>query len=150
MNFNLDYRDYGRREETQYGESRWEYEWREDHVYRYFGARITNEGYSDVSLFPGETEVKPGDDIYIVYVSYDSGDSFGRENGCRTHLWAFSNSAKAYRLVEAIRKDAAANPNFNYEGKPLEFEGVPINTNEWKGYFEHFNYADVEAVVVKN
>jgi hypothetical protein len=100
MNFNLKISDHGSRDE-RHSEDRWDYDWSEDHSYDYDCATIVTEGYSDVSLFPGEAAVKPGDDIYIVYVSYDTGDSFGREYGRREHLWAFSDPYRARGLAAA-------------------------------------------------
>lgn len=149
MDFNLNYRDYGGRDVDHYGDGDWDYEWTEHHIYDYRSASIVKEGYSDVSLFPGDAEVEAGDDIHVVYVSYDSGDSFGREYGRRTHLWAFSDRKRAYLLAEALAKDADANPDYDFAHKPFEFEGVPVCTNEWKGYVEQFVSADVESLVVK-
>lgn len=148
MNFNLVYRDYGSRDVEQ-GDDEWDYEWTEDHSYDYEHAVIVTSGYCEVSLFPGEEEVKKGDDLHVVYVSYDSGDSFGREYGRRTHLWAFKDKARAMRLADEIAKDARANPDYDFDNEPMTFEGVPINTNEWKGYFEHFVRSDIETVTVR-
>lgn len=148
MNFELDYCDHGHRVVTQHSDDKYDYSWSEDHSYEYSGAHIVTKGH-DVSLFPGETIVEPGDDIHVVYVSYGSGDSFGHESGRRTHLWAFSDRKRAYRLAEALCEDAAAEPDYDYNHTPLMFEGVPINTNEWNGYFESFNDADVVSLVVK-
>lgn len=150
MKFELDMRDYGGRDVNEYGEDVFDYEWSEHHSYDYQGVRIVKEGYSDVDLFPGETEVEPGDEIFVVYVSYDSGDSFGREYGRRVHLWAFSDRKRAYRLAEAITEDAREKPDYDFDHNPLEFEGVPISVNEWKGYFESFICADVERLIVRN
>jgi hypothetical protein len=150
MNFVLDYKDLGGREVNHHGDGDYDYDWTEDHDYHYYGASIVEgDGYSDVSLFPGEAEVELGDDIHIVYVSYDDGDSFGREYDRRVHLWAFSDRKRAYQLAEAIAADAEANPDYDFDHKPLMFEDVPISTNEWKGHFERFNRADVETVTVK-
>ncbi len=148
MNFNLDYRDYGRRDEER-GDGEWDYSWSEDHDYHYNGAHIVEEGYSDVGLFPGEHEPRLGDRIFVVYVSYDSGDSFGNERGRRVHLWAFTDAERAARLCDLVTLDAETTPDYDYDHKPLMFEGVPISVNEWKGYFEHFNHADYESLEIK-
>lgn len=149
MNFNLNYTDHGGRCETRHSSDPYDYDWSEDHYYEYHNVSIVKDGYSDLSLFPGESEVEAGDEVYVVYVSYNTGDSFGREDGCRTHLWAFSDRKRAYRLAEELAKDADAKPDYDFDHKPLEFEGVPISTNEWKGYFETFICADVEHLIVK-
>jgi len=149
MKFDLDYSDYGYRDEDRNSNDEYDYSWSQDHCYVYECAYIVENGYTEVDLFPNEAEVEPGDDIHIVYVSYDTGDSFGRESGRRVHLWAFSDRKRAHQLADALTNDARANPDYDFDHKPFEFEGVPISTNEWKGYFEQFICADVETVLVR-
>lgn len=149
MKFNIDYRDYGRRDEERYSEDAYDYSWSEDHSYDYNSMTIVTDGYSDVALFPGEAEPKRGDTVHLVYVSYDSGDSFGREYGRHVQLWVFTNYERARALCDFIELDAKTAPDYDFDHKPQEFEGVPIATNEWKGYFEHFNCADTESVMIK-
>jgi hypothetical protein len=148
MNFELEYRDYSRRDEDR-GEDQYDYSWSESHDYQYYGARIVENSYSDVSLFPGEREPRLGEMIYVVYVSYDSGDSFGYARGCRVHLWAFTDAERASRLCDLIDLDVKTSPDYDYDNKPLDFEGVPIAVNTWKGHFEHFNCVDYESLEVK-
>jgi len=148
MNFEIECRDYGHRNE-EHGEDRWDYDWEERHAYFYGDAHIVDKGYTDVGLFPGEREPGQNDTIYVVYVEYDTGDSFGREYGRREHLWAFTDADRASRLCELIMNDAESYPDYDFDHKPLMFEGVPTSTNTWKGYFEQFNYADLEPLEVK-
>lgn len=148
MNFNIDYKDYGRRTENRHNDYPYNYDWSENHSYDYKGAVIVKDGYSDIALFPGEADAEIGGDIYMVYVSYDSGDSCGNEYGKHVHLWAFTDRDRAYRLADALTADAEANPDYDFDNKPFEFEGVPISTNEWKGYFYHFGEAEVKTLVV--
>ncbi len=149
MKFDLNYQDYSDREVEQHSEDAYDYSWSEDHTYVYNYATVVTEGYSDVDLFPGEAEVRRGDDIYVVYVAYNTGDSFGRSQGYRVHLWAFSDRDRARSLVKLLEADAVANPDYDFDHKPVEFEGVPISTNDWKGYFEQFIAADIETVTVR-
>ena len=148
MQFNIDYKDYGCRD-TDYGQDKWDYSWSEDHSYDYKHAVIVKDGYSDIALFPGEADAEIGGDIHMVYVSYDTGDSFGNEHGKHVHLWAFTDRKRAYRLADALNEDGQANPDYDFDNKPFVFEGVPISTNEWKGYFERFGGAEVETLVVR-
>lgn len=149
MDFTIEYLNSGGRSVDQYGEGDYEYSWEEHNSYSYYHAYIVTEGYSEVTLFPGEKEAEPGDDIHVVYVSYDTGDSFGREYDRREHLWAFTDKKKAMQLAETIYEDAKQNPDYDYKNRPLNFEGAPINTNTWKGYFEHFNNADIVTLTAK-
>jgi len=148
MKFSLNYSDHGSSYRDA-GTGNWDHSWEESHSYEYHSAEIVTGGYGEVDLFPGDAEVEVGDEIYMVYVSYGTGDSFGHASGCHEHLWAFSDRKRAYRLAEVLEEDAKVNPDYDYDHKPLEFEGVPINTNSWKGYFERFEEAGVEHLIVK-
>ena len=149
MKFDLRIIDLVTREEETYGEGLFDYEWQEFHEYDYPLAKIVDEGYYDVALCPNEADVKPGEDIYVVYVSYDTGDSFGREYNRRIYLWAFSDYERAQRLTTALTKDGEENPDYDFDHKPMMFEDVPIATNDWKGHFENFNFAGIELVRVE-
>lgn len=144
MNFNLDVRDYGRRDE-EHGEDRWDYSWSEDHAYSYNGAYIVKDPdrWGDVALFPGEAEPKTGDVLLLVIVDYDSGDSFGREYGRQMVLWAFTDLERAGRLARLIESNSKEKET---TGK---FDGVDIYTGDWKGYFERYNYCTIETVFIK-
>jgi hypothetical protein len=149
MKFAVDIQETVYRNEDQHGDGEWDYSWTDDHNFSYNRARIVDTG-SNVDLFPGEAEVAAGNDIYVVYVSYDTGDSFGNSRGERVHLWAFSDKARAHRLCHAIEVDATASPDYDYDHKPLTFDDVPIPCNTWKGYFENFNGAEVETIAVRH
>jgi hypothetical protein len=150
MKFDIDIKNFGSRNETRHSDDQYDYSWREDNDYSYGTARIIKDGrYGTVDLFPGEAEVQAGDEIYVVHVSYDSGDSFGNSSNNRTHLWAFSDKARAERLCLAIDVDATADPDYDFDNKPLTFDDVPICCNEWKGYFENFQAASVETIFIR-
>jgi hypothetical protein len=150
MKFDIDIVHSGGRDEHRHSDDPYDYSWSEDHDYSYGTARIIKDGkYGDVDLFPGDAEVKAGDEIYVVHVSYDSGDSFGSSSNNRTHLWAFSNKARAERLCNIIDIDATTNSDYDFDNKPLTFDNVPINCNEWKGYFENFQAAAVETILIR-
>jgi len=140
MYFELDMDERCWRDENSTGESRWDYTWSEDWDYDYHGVMIA-DGYGDVALFPNEKEAKIGDDIYVVFVSYDSGDSFGWANNKRIYLWAFTDKKAAYGLEEMIET--------NHEKNKLDFRGVHIGTSDWNGYFEKFNYVEVLKLAVR-
>ena len=150
MKFKLNYIDNHQREETVHSDRPYDYDWYESYSYQYENAVISKENeYSDVALFPGEEEPKVGDTLYVAYVSYDSGDSFGHMEGAHTHLWAFTNAESAQNFCDVIKKDHEDSPNYNHKHEPLVYRGVPVNTNEWKGYFEHFNECTYVSLEVR-
>lgn len=148
MYFEIEVKDYGHREENRGSGGDYDYDWSEYHDYHYRGIRATENSY-DVGLFPGENGPRRGDDVFVVYVEYDSGDSFGNERGVRTHLWAFTNKDRARKLCAMILRDADERPKYDFDDGKITFEGVSINANEWKGYFERFCNCDIETLVLK-
>ncbi len=149
MQFQLNYRDYGDRDVTQHGDGDYDYEWYETHYYHYENAVLVKDGYSDVALFPNEEEPKVGDKIYVAYAEYSTGDSFGHATGCRTHLWAFTNAENAHNFCQAILRDYERKPGYDYGNKPFMYGDVPVNTNEWKGYFERLTDCDYVTLEVR-
>jgi hypothetical protein len=149
VDFKLDYVDNGYHEVDRYGSDDYDYSWSTTHDYVYRCAFVADNGYSDVSLFPGEQEPKIGDNIHVVYVCYSTGDSFGQDTGIHEHLWAFTDYSKADELALAICEDSRKKPDYDYNHEPLSFEGVSINPNNWKGYFERFEKCDIETLLLK-
>jgi hypothetical protein len=150
MKFRINTEDLVDRDEVRHGTDQYDYSWREDHHYSYNGAVIVVDStYGDIELFPREEEVGAGDEIHVVYVEYDTGDSFGISRGNRSHLWAFADKTRAQALVDAIQADHATNPDYDFDNGPMKFDGVPINCNEWKGYFEHLRRVAIETIVVR-
>lgn len=151
MRFDVKDNRHTQRDEDR-GEGRWDYSWSEGNDYYYEAVREhTNDVWSsdwggDVSLFPNEVEPQDGDTVYIVGVSYNTGDSFGNGSNYHCLLWAFTNKAKADELDALVREDAKKTGRYKAITKPLNFYGAPISTYEWKGYFESFNHSFVEEV----
>ena len=148
MQFNINVSDHGRREQDDGDGTPYNHTWSEDHDYDYKSATISDSKRFDVAMFPNEAPVEVGDSIHVVIVSYSTGDSFGQEQGRHVQLWAFSNKDTAQQLVDAVDADADVSPDYDFDANPMEFMGVPICTNEWKGYFETFSYAGIETLFV--
>ena len=89
-------------------------------------------------------DVKPGMPVYAVYMSYDTGDSFGRSEGEGEILWVFSDPHLA--------KNAANHIKNQEDQHSIEFEtesGKMVKiSNPGFGYFEHVNEVDVKPLVV--
>ena len=89
---------------------------------------------------------QPNKEYYLVYVDYDTGDSFSVSRGERFYVQLYENKEKAQRLCEKIR-------TFNYLNRGQTNLEVEFNCSKtyqiycpWIGYFEHFNYVDIEVV----
>jgi len=149
MRFTIDVTDHGSRDDDGGDGSPYSHTWRENHSYNYKSASIAEHQAFDVGLFPGDAAVEVGEEIHLVIVSYGTGDSFGRESGKHVVLWAFSDKVRAQRLVDALDEDDRTDSKYLNDHPPMEFDGVPICTNEWKGYFESYDGASIETLFVK-
>lgn len=146
MYFSLNSRNY-----NNYHHSGEEYgDWSESNSIDYIHAEISDSGYGNVALFPNQKEPKRGEDIFVVGVSYSSGDSFGHGSGYHELLWAFTDGDLAFKLQDLLEKDNEKNPDYNFkDGNYVFFEGTKVITSTWKGYFEHLEHVFVERLMVK-
>lgn len=103
-----------------------------------------------VSLTKGSTPftvdypVVAGDTVYVLYIRYSTGDSFGRSDGEAEILWVFKDAKTGF---EALNK---------FEKNEKEFQ-ITIKTdsgmnldlyNPAAGYFEHLEDIDLKAMLV--
>lgn len=92
---------------------------------------VSRASVADVSLFPGETEPKKGDKIYVTTVTYSTGDSFVVYNNKKHFVWAFTNKNNAKSLADAIKN------------KKKSFKGMPIESYMWEGDFNTLESVDI-------
>jgi len=106
-----------------------------------------------------EEPVKPGDKIWVVVVRYQTGSTFGTSHG-NWHIEAvFKNMDKALDVADQIRKDDAAQREWNYshpsykrkaKDRPPEDKYVsPRGYKCWQGYFEALEDVQVESFTVE-
>lgn len=117
--------------------------WR-DTVYHGFYVVGVNDYHDDSVDF--EPEV--GAHYTLVYVNYDTGDSFGRDHGRHELVGMFNNDDDADRVVKAIRADMARHRERHRRGEETEYslevtlsngKTLTVHSGTWKGYFEQFN-----------
>ena len=123
-----------------------------DHHIR--GIEVT-DGYFDLTV---PFEVKEGHQYYLVYVIYDTGDSFGRDDGQITFLDLFESREKAEALADAVSADYRGQSSFfgkggknvSHQVKYVREDGTECTcyTGTWKGYFENYCGVSVEQVSV--
>lgn len=96
-------------------------------------------------------DVNAGDTVHIVYVEYDTGDTFGRDSGQVIILDVFRDFTKAQDLVNRIYGDSKSNREFSFDndGNYIEVNGKSYYTGTWKGYFESFTSCNIETVMVR-
>lgn len=114
------------------------------------GLRIVRN-YGDV-IFPGI--VKNGDQLYLLYAIYSTGDSFGFDEGSITFIDVFKSKEKADAAYAAVAKGKkvespyGGSPSDGYEYLNEAGTLVKCGFAPWAGYFERLSSLNLESFVV--
>jgi len=103
-------------------------------------------GDDEKTPYDSETFIVPDDatEVFVVYMIYDTGDSFGRADGKISIIHCTSNEEAADKLAKMITEK----PD-EYTIKFTDDFGREISLyNEGAGYFEHISYVGVERFAV--
>jgi hypothetical protein len=102
--------------------------------------------YPDITV---DFQVKPGEVVHLIYATYSTGDSFGRdENGRIDYILVHKNRELAEKNVELLR--AKTNKDQNYTVNLTTDTGIVIPYYvPWLGYFQSLTDVYVEAFLVK-
>lgn len=121
----------------QYGD------WSAEYDFRVTGVSLTpRDRYSEEKL--GLPEVKAGDVVYVLWMTYSSGDSFGSSSGNGEVLWVFKDATLALR---AKQKFEAAEDAYQIEIEADD--GVKfVLSNPAAGYFENMGFCEVSTFLV--
>ena len=126
--------------------------WEAQHSYHFSGyVRIRKDGtYSNGEYVTLPANVKVGDTVYFVWVSYNTGDSFGHRDNSMIDVGIYTDKDHAEEIAAAIKQNAKDFPDFEFEGEgnSLTVRGEKIYSGSWKGYFDHFNDVHVETLTV--
>jgi hypothetical protein len=118
------------------------------HDYTIDGYYVVGEkDYCDFEL----TEDPKGETLYFVYVLYDTGDSFHREDSVMCHIGLYEHNEDAQVVMSALEE------NYNNDKTRESFDPVEvalprrgvdevIGTSTWKGYFEKLVGVYIELV----
>lgn len=99
---------------------------------------IFSKKYFDVTL---AQEFDPSKPLYLIYASYDTGDSFGCDYGRFEGIDIFQDLEKAKNAVEELEDDKK-HEYTRENGKVIKYSKV------WDGYFENLNYIEIIEVEV--
>lgn len=145
-------------------------EWSKDDTSTTWGVDrlVLSNNYPDVTAcFP----VKTGDDVYLVYAVYSTGDSFSHsEDGSINFIDVFKTRKKAQKAAQDIRGHANWYRDMNERWSPLTAkerkvaeklyensyhvdvvreDGTQLNVyTGWNGYFESLSYVEVVGLTV--
>lgn len=125
----------------QYGD------WSEELGYEVVGVKLSQEGYED--CFDLGESVQVGEEVHVVYIIYEDGDSFGRRTGRGELVWVFKDRELAKKAVSKIYEENGKE-NYAYS---IEIELGKNRTMKWSnpaaGYFESLTDVDIKSFLVK-
>ena len=126
----------------QYGE------WRQSYDFSVEGVSLTSRDRYDEEKLGCLVDVKAGEPVFVLYMTYDTGDSFGHATGKGEVIWVFKDAglamaAKAKWEAENQKRD----PEFSIE---FEVDGnIDVRqSNPAAGYFENIGHVSVETFLV--
>lgn len=128
-------------------------EWDADdlmHSHSFDGYSIGDKDWWDFII----NDYDPNKTYYMVYVLYGTGDTFHHEDNCICMVELFDNAEDANALCHAIEKNDAKNDrvtcdySYNIKVKLPSGRKYETSASSWTGYFECFESANVEAVVL--
>lgn len=133
---------HNEREDREYGN------WREEYNFNIRGVSLTSRDRWNEEKIEMGCDVKAGDPVFVLYMVYDSGDSFGRAYGKGEVLWVFKDADTA---LEAKRRWEEENDKQDPEYS-VTFEddvGRVIKlSNPAAGYFESLGYIELSTYLV--
>lgn len=99
--------------------------------------------YNDVVA---DFEVKDGDELFLVYAEYSSGDSFGHSTGNLEFIAVYKTEQKAWDAYNVIDNGGSTDLVFILESG-LEYK---LGYAPWDGYFENLQHFNVVKLKVDN
>lgn len=126
------------REDGRYASWRTEYDFEVKGVGLSIHSWLRNEA---VSIRP---VVCDGDAVWVLYITYSSGDSFGRASGQGEILWVFVDETVAWAAQGAVERQRKSTA-FQF----VDEDGEDIHlSNPGCGYFEKIESVNIQLCVV--
>lgn len=129
---------YSHKSEEEYGSWSQEYNFNVIHVSLEDSNRYTTENFT----IPGE--INSGDEVFVLYMIYSSGDSFGSSSGNGEVLWVFTDKD----IAEAASKIWAASNEIDSVSFKIEDGSTVTLSNQSSGYFENISNVEISSFIV--
>jgi len=120
--------------------------WSSEREFGVVGVTLNKDAYFSPHLFEVPYEVNVGDKIFVLSMTYSSGDSFGTSRGNGDIIAIFKDQNLATEAAQEIRKDEDAR-DFEFtmeDGTKQKFH------NSAYGYFEHITTVSVQGFIVSD
>jgi len=102
--------------------------------------------YSDLQVL---YEPMPGEEYYLLYVVYSTGDSFGHDSGGNIEYIGFYTEAELHIARENKRRieedEYSRGGSFSVDLLSQQGQEYQLST-PWKGYFESLDSVDIQTV----
>lgn len=118
-------------------------DWSAEYDFTVIGVSLTpHDRWSEEKL--GLPDVKAGDVVFVLWMTYSSGDSFGNSSGNGEVLWVFKNANKALAAKQAFM----ASPDV-YIIEIEDDDGDKFTlSNPASGYFENMGHMEISTFLV--
>jgi len=142
LNVNIDHTcTYSKRSKEAYGD------WRSDYSNDLESVTISEDGYGE----PIDFEVENGEEVFVVWAEYSTGDSFGRSSGSFDVVTVYKSEDKANKAAKILTSPVSDGKDY-YESWTVELTtegGSLLKYNRpWMGYFEHLEGVNVTPAII--
>ena len=111
----------------------------------YIGYKLSNTRRYSSEVFTVNYTVSPGDKVYVLVMTYSTGDSFGSSTGHKEVLWVFKDLEVAKDARKEVHdQDQDYDINFVTDGGKI----IKLS-NPAAGYFEHLEDLEVLERIVE-
>lgn len=133
---------HSEREPEEYGS------WREDYDFSITGVSLTSRESWNEEKLGCLVDVKAGEPVFVLYMTYSTGDTFGHAEGKGEVIWVFKDPALAMKAkAQWEEENNKRDPQFSIA---FEVDGGQwiTQSNPAAGYFENIGYTSVETYLV--
>jgi hypothetical protein len=119
-------------------------DWSQTCDFQVTGAYLNAEPRYTIDEFEVNFEAKAGETLYVLYVNYSTGDSFGTARGKGSLLHVFLDPAVAYAAKKAVQEQEPEKPShFEF----IDEAGKTIKvSNPASSYFENISGIHIQDV----
>ena len=134
--------DESHRSDEQWGD------WYESNTFTVRGVSVSTRDRWNEEKFAVGFDVKPGEAVFVLYMIYSTGDTFGRAEGCGEVLWVFKDPDTAREALRLWREENdKRDPEYSVKFKDETGRVIQLS-NPGAGYFENVSTIDLETFLV--
>lgn len=121
-------------------------DWSESYDFSVRSVSATSRETYNEERFNVPFDVTPGDPVFVLWMTYDTGDSFGRATGKGEVIWVFKDPTVAYIAYQKWQ-DVCAKKEYSVTFKVENDVEVQLS-NPASGYFENAGYVSLDSYLV--